>query len=326
MDFDLFDIELFINIAEATSLTGGAVRSHISIPAASTRIKNIEDKLGTKLLYRTRSGITLSPSGQAFLLRGRLVLQQLQYLLGDLQNHAPGAKGHVRISGATVALTDYLPAPLRTYLTAHPEVMIDLRERNARDTVCEVRDGSADIGFICSFGYPIPTEGLEAVPYRRDPLVLVTAVNHSLAARKTISFIETLDFNYVSLFATSTTHATLERAACAAHKPLKVRLNVSNFEAVCRMIEPNIGIGVVPESIAIRNARARAIRIIPFSDDWAKTRNVQILVRSRKSLPSFVRELIASVIYDSECDAVQVPIDTKASGSQSKKLTPGPAF
>ena len=78
MDFDLFDIELFINIAETRSLTGGAVRSHISIPAASTRIKNIEDKLGTKLLFRTSSGVTLSPSGQAFLRRGRLALQQLQ--------------------------------------------------------------------------------------------------------------------------------------------------------------------------------------------------------------------------------------------------------
>jgi DNA-binding transcriptional LysR family regulator len=322
MDFDLFDIELFINIAETTSLTGGAKRSHISIPAASTRIKNIEDKLGTKLLCRSSSGVTLLPAGQAFLLRGRLVLQQLQFLLGDLQEHTPWAKGHVRISGATVALTEYLPACLRTYLAARPEIMIDLRERGARDTVREVRDGSTDIGFVCSFGYPIPAEGLEVMPFRRDPFVLVAAVNHSLAARKMISFIETLEFDYVSLSATSTTHATLEGAASAAHKPLKVRLNVSNYEAVCHMIEPNIGIGVVPESIAIRNAKTMAIRIIPLSDDWAKMRNVQIFVRSRQLLPSFVRELLASVIHDSDCDAGK-PIGTKQSGPRSKPFTAG---
>jgi DNA-binding transcriptional LysR family regulator len=323
MDFDLFDIELFVNIAEANSLTGGAVRSHISIPAASTRIKNIEDRLGTKLLCRTRSGVTLLPSGEAFLLRGRLVLQQLQYLLGDLQEHAPGAKGHVRISGATVALTEYLPDCLRTYLAARPEVMIDLRERSAQETLRDVREGSADIGFVCSFGSPIPTEGLEAVPYRRDPLVLVTAANHCLAARETVSFIETLGFDHVSLFPTSTSRATLEGAASAAHKLLKVRLNMSNFETVCRMIESNIGIGIVPESIAIRNAKTMTIRIIPFSDDWPKLRNMQILVRSRQSLPSFVRELIASVIHDSDCDGVQLQIDTKACRPRSKALTPG---
>jgi DNA-binding transcriptional LysR family regulator len=321
LDFDLFDIELFINIAETSSLTGGAVRSHISIPAASTRIKNVEDKLGTKLLCRTRSGVTLSPSGQAFLLRGRLALQQLQYLLGDLREYAPGVKGHVRISGATVALTEYLPACLRTYLAARPEVMIDLRERSARDTVRELRDGSTDIGFVCGFDNPIPSEGLEGVPYRRDPFVLVTAVNHSLATRKTISFVETLEFDYVSLFATSTTHATLEGAAGALHKPLKVRLNVSNFEEVCHMIEPNIGIGIVPESIAIRNAKTMAIRIIPFSDDWARMRNVQIFVRSRQSLPCFVRELIASVIHDSDCEAVHVPAGTKSRSPRSKTFS-----
>jgi DNA-binding transcriptional LysR family regulator len=325
MDFDLFDIELFINIAETNSFTGGAVRSHISIPAASARIKNIEDKLGTRLLFRARSGVTLSPSGQAFLHRGRLALQQLQYLLGDLREHAPGAKGRVRISGATVALSEYLPPSLRTYLAARPEVVIDLRERSARDTIREVRDGSADVGFVCSFGHPIATEALEAVPYRRDPLVLVTAVNHILAPRKAISFIETLEFEHISLFATSTTHATLEAAASAAHKLLKVRLNVSNFEKVCEMVETNIGIGIVPESIAIQNAGIRAIRIIPFTDEWAKMRNVQILVRNRESLPSFVRELIASVVHDSDRDAMQESPGTKHRGSRSKAGVAGVA-
>lgn len=322
MDFDLFDIELFINVAETGSLTGGALRSYISIPAASTRIKNIEDKLGTKLLYRTKSGVTLTPSGEAFLMRGRLALQQLQYLVGDLREHAPGMKGHVRMAGATVAVTEYLPACLRNYLVARPDVVIDLRERCARDTMREVRDGSVDVGFVCAFGHPIPAEGLETVPYRRDPMVLVTAVNHSLATRKTVSFAETLDFDHVSLFATTTTHSTLEVAASAARKPLKVRLNVSNFEKVCQMIEANIGIGVVPESIAFRNAKTMAIRIIPFSDDWTKMRNVQIFVRSRQSLPPFIRELIASLIHDSDFGMVPLPESIKQRGSRSKSLAP----
>jgi DNA-binding transcriptional LysR family regulator len=286
----------------------------------------MEDRLGTKLLCRTRSGVTLSPAGKVFLIRGRLVLQQLQFLLGDLQKLAPGAQGHVHISGATVALTDYLPGSLRSYLAVHPEVVIDLRERGARDTVREVGEGSADIGFVCSFGCPIPTDGLETIPYRRDPLVLVTAVNHSLATRKTVSFVETLDFDYVSLFATSTIHATLEGAASAAHKPIKVRLNAGNFEAVCQLIESNIGIGIVPKSIAVRNARTMAIRIIPFSDDWTKMRNVQILVRDRKSLPSFVRELIASVIHDTDCAEVQVPIDRNQRNIRSTTIAPGLAI
>ena len=55
--FDLPDIKLFVNIAEANSLTRGAERSHMSLPAASIRIKNLEEGLGVKLLYRTSQGI-----------------------------------------------------------------------------------------------------------------------------------------------------------------------------------------------------------------------------------------------------------------------------
>ena len=75
LDFDLVDIALFINIAETNSLTHGAERSYLSVPAASTRIKNIEDRLGLKLLYRTRLGVDLTPAGETFLFHGRLIIQ-----------------------------------------------------------------------------------------------------------------------------------------------------------------------------------------------------------------------------------------------------------
>ena len=73
--FDLPDIRLFVNIAEANSLTRGAERSHMSLPAASIRIKNLEEGLGVKLLYRTSQGVTLTPPGQAFMHHARLVVQ-----------------------------------------------------------------------------------------------------------------------------------------------------------------------------------------------------------------------------------------------------------
>jgi len=67
MHFDLIDLRLFVNISEQNSLTGGAERSHMSLPAASARIKNLEDSFGTRLLHRTGQGVTLTPPGQALL-------------------------------------------------------------------------------------------------------------------------------------------------------------------------------------------------------------------------------------------------------------------
>jgi DNA-binding transcriptional LysR family regulator len=70
---------------------------------------------------------------------------------------------------------------------------------------------------------------------------------------------------------------------------------VSNFEALCRMIEADIGIGVLPESAAHRHNKSMAIRIIPMSDERA-VRNLQICVRARRSLHIVARELIKLLI------------------------------
>ena len=77
LHFDLADLRLMVRIAEANSLTRGAEASFLSLPAASTRINNLEESLGAKLLYRTSQGVTLTPPGQAFVHHARVVLAQL---------------------------------------------------------------------------------------------------------------------------------------------------------------------------------------------------------------------------------------------------------
>ena len=295
MHFDLVDIQLFANVGETNSLTRGAERSHMSLPAASMRIKNLEESLGAKLLYRASQGVTLTPPGQAFLYHARVVLQQLEHLRGDMQEYAQGVKGHVRIFANTTAITEFLPAVLRTYLATHPDVNVDLRERLSHDIVRAVTEGTADIGIVAG---SVRTEGLEVLPYRKDRLVLATAATHPLAQRKKIGFAETLEFDYIGLPEASAIHAFLNQAANDVHKALKIRIQVGNFEAVCRMIEANVGIGMLPESAARRYAQTMAIRIVQLTDAWA-VRNLQICVRSLQMLPIFSRELIDLLVADS---------------------------
>jgi DNA-binding transcriptional LysR family regulator len=139
--FDLVDIRLFVNIAETSSLTRGAEQSNISLPSASTRMKNFEDSLGVKLLNRTGHGITLTAAGQMFLHHARMVLKQLEQLNGDLQEYVRGVKGHVRIYANASAITEFLPLALPSFLAAHPDISIDLRERLSPDIVRQSRTG-----------------------------------------------------------------------------------------------------------------------------------------------------------------------------------------
>jgi len=156
--FDLVDLRLMVRVAEANSLTKGAEASHISLPAASTRIKNLEESIGAKLLNRHSQGVTLTPPGQAFVHRARLVLGQIEHLRGDLQEYASGIKGHLRVYANTTALGEFLPEVLKRYLATHPDVNIDLQEKLSNEIVRAVIDGKTDIGIVAG---SVRTESLQ---------------------------------------------------------------------------------------------------------------------------------------------------------------------
>lgn len=294
MHFDLADLRLMVRVAEANSLTRGAEAAHLSLPAASTRIKNLEESVGTKLLFRTSQGVTLTPPGQAFVQHARTVLAQLENLTGDMQEYAKGVKGHLRVAGSTTALSEFLPPVLSAYLRSHPDVNIDLRERLSHDIVRAVSEGQVDIGIVSG---PVRTEALQAIAYRSDRLVLVVARDHALASAESVPFERTLDFDHVGLHEGSGIHAFLRQVSASVHRTLRMRIEVGNFEAACRMIEAGIGIGIVPRSAAMRHAERLAIRLVALADAWSLRRQF-IVVRQLDALPSFGRDLVDLLVED----------------------------
>ncbi|SCU88758.1 Transcriptional regulator, LysR-family [Cupriavidus necator] len=294
MRFDLVDLKLFTHIAEAQSLTGGAQRSHLSLAAASTRIKNLEEHVGVKLLSRSSQGVKVTGAGETLLAHARRVLRQLEQLSGDLQEYAAGVKGHVRVFANTTAMSEFLPAVLRSYLVSHPDVTIDMHERLSPDIVRAVQEGMVDIGIIAG---NVRTEGLEVMPYRRDRLVLATALSHPLAERGSVDFIDTLDYDFIGLPEASAIHNFLLRAATDLQRTLRWRVQVSNFETACRMIEANVGVGVLPETTASRHAKTMALRIVQLNDEWAE-RKLQVCVADLGALPLFARKLVDLLVED----------------------------
>jgi len=291
--FDLVDLRLMVRVAESNSLTRGAEASHMSVPAASTRIKNLEESFGTKLLYRTSQGVTLTPPGQAFVQHARVVLGQIEHLRGDLQEYASGIKGHLRVFANSTAL-EFLPPVLRGYLLRHPDVNIDLRERLSHDVVRAVTEGQTDIGLVAG---NVRTESLEVIEYRREHLALVVPRGHALATGEPVNFAQALEYDQVGLHEASALHAFLRNICDGLHRRMKLRIQVSNFEAACRMIEATVGIGVIPETAARRHAQTMAIEIVPLADEWA-VRQLCICVRSLDALPAFARDLVLALERD----------------------------
>lgn len=292
MDFDLLDLRLFHSVAQLSSITHAAAAQHLSLAAASARIKALEQHAGTPLLYREARGVRLTPAGEAFLHHTRAILRSTEQLGAELHDYGRGLRGHVRIHANTTAVTDILPTILPAFLKANPKVNVELQERPNAEVALGVRDARADVGIVAG---EVDTLGLRAIHFSTDRLVLVVPRGHRFARRKSIAFAETLDEPQVGMAPASTLQSFLAGVTERLGKPLQLRVQLASFDAVCAMIAAGVGIGVVPESSARRNVQALGLVQVELSDAW-RVRERYVLVREGEALPAHAQALVEALL------------------------------
>ena len=219
----------------------------------------------------------------------RGVLRQANQLRADLQKYGGGLRGHLRVFANTTAVTDFLPEILPGYLADNPKINTDLQENPNAEIARGVLDGRADIGIVAG---KIDTPGLQTIRFSADRLVLTVAKNHRFARRKSIAFAETLDEDVVGMQQGSTLQTFLAQVVDALGKPLKLRIQLSSFDTICRMI--GAGAGIVPESAVSRNQVAAVIALVKLSDAWS-VRGRFILARDRNALPRYAESQIETL-------------------------------
>ncbi len=290
---DLIDLSLFRHIAETGSITAGAAKANLALAAASARLRRMEDAVGARLAERDRRGIALTPAGQTLLVHARLMLAQadrMQEALGSHAggSHAGGASGHIRMLSNTNALTEFLPDALGRFLAAHPRVTVDLQERLSDEIVGLVAEGVAELGIVAATA---DLGALETFPFAIDRFVLVVPKGHVLASRESIGFADMLDLDQVGLDQASALQRFLAERAARIGGRLRLRVRLRSFDAVCRMVEAGVGVGIVPETMARAAARTLAIAAVPIADEWA-VRELRLCVRSMVELPPHTRQLV----------------------------------
>jgi molybdate transport repressor ModE-like protein len=288
MRFDLADLSLFRHIVEAGSITHGAERAHLALAAASTRIRNMEDALGAPLLKRGRQGVTPTQAGRTLLQHARAILRQAERLHEDLSAYGGGLGGQIRVLSNTNALTEFLPEALSSFLAAHPSVSVDIEERLSDEIVGLIAEGVADLGVIAG---TVDAGALETYPFRRDRFVLVVSQDHPLARRAKIGFKEVLEHDFVGLDRASALQRFLAGKAVRIGRPLRLRVQLRSFDAVCRLVECKVGVGIVPETTARRVSKTMAIAVVPLADTWA-VRELTICTRKIEDLPLYARQLV----------------------------------
>ncbi|PMV83022.1 MULTISPECIES: LysR substrate-binding domain-containing protein [unclassified Pseudomonas] len=291
MHFDLTDLRLYLNILDTGNITAGAARSHLSLAAASARIRAMESSLGIDFLERGRRGVTPTPAGKALAKHARALLQQAERLQQDLAEYAKGVKGQVRLLCNTTAITEYLPELLADFLREHPNLDIDLQELPSARITHALRQGAADLGIVSD---AVDTDDLHTRPFREDPLVLILPPDHPLADQPSLTFADTLNHDYVALGASSALAIHVEEQALHIGQRMPIRIRADGFDGVIRMVAHGAGLAIVPRVAIERWPQVQGVTTRALPEDWAN-RTLKICARDVDSLPGYARALLEAL-------------------------------
>lgn len=285
---DIDSLALFVRAAELRSLTKAAEASHIGLAAASRRMALLEHRFKTALLERSPRGVEVTAAGASLLPHAKALLHAINEMQADMRDHADGRKGALRILANTSVMTESLPADLAAFSRLNPDVRLLVQERWSSEIVRDLQAGEADIGIVVE---GILTDGLETRTYSTDRIALLMPAAHPLASVPEMKFADVLDDDLVALESSASMMRLLTEQAVIEGRTLQLRVQVRSFEAVCRMVQAGLGIGILPFEGSSVMGQALGLVVRPLAESWAE-RAMLVCVKKERMGNSSVMKLV----------------------------------
>ncbi|GGI20963.1 LysR substrate-binding domain-containing protein [Bradyrhizobium guangdongense] len=245
---DLRQVRYFIAVAEERSFTAAARRLNLSQPPLSQHIQALEAELGTQLLYRTSRKVELTQAGEAMLLRGRAILQQVKSAEDEVRSIGAGLIGTLDLGATGSILRGRLAELLAAYREVAPLVRMTVHEQAPALQIAALLNRTTNISLIR--GIPGERDLTSKLAWREE-VVLAVPRSHRLAKRKRVALGELASEEHVILDPDSSDFARYVQTCCvdAGFLP-KVSQQVVDAQSIPSLIAAGFGVALVPQSIA----------------------------------------------------------------------------
>jgi DNA-binding transcriptional LysR family regulator len=187
-------LRYFLAVAAELNFTRAANKLHISQPSLSAQIRQLEAQLGVSLLRRNTHAASLTEAGQALSDRGPAALAGLEQAWEAARQVGRGEAGTLRLAYTLSAGHDTAPQLVQALHDTYPQITVTTEVLPTPNVLLAVRDGRADVGIARA---PAPMEGARLQALRDDPLGVLVAAEHPLAARPTVELSAVADYPLV---------------------------------------------------------------------------------------------------------------------------------
>lgn len=244
---DVESLRAFLAVAEVASFSLAADRLHLTQPAVSKRIAVLEHQLDARLFDRIGRTVRLTESGQLLLGRANSILQQVEDTERAVRNLAGQVGGQLSLATSHHVGLWRLPAVLRRYIEAHPDVSLDLHFMDSEIAHERIIQGELEMAIITLA--PVVHEKLIAEPIWRDELVFVAARDHPLTKRANLSLADLSEFSAILPDMTTFTGRIVKGMFEHHELPLIIGMSTNYLETIKMLIGVGLGWSVLPETM-----------------------------------------------------------------------------
>lgn len=249
---ELRHLRYFVMAAEEENISHAAARLHVSQPAVSRQIHNLEDELGVRLFDRAQHGLVLTPAGQAALPQAQAILRQTLFLEQSMHHLRTQEKtASLKIGFIPSALPGLLAEALKTYNRTHPHVCAKIFEMTPREQERALAKNEIDLALL---GAPraVLRERYQHRPIREAHMAIVVSAEHPLAHRQSLDLAELGAETFLSLDEEHfpRRHKSISTLFAKAGIKPKIALHASGLTELLGLVGAGVGIALIPDDVS----------------------------------------------------------------------------
>jgi DNA-binding transcriptional LysR family regulator len=256
---EIRQLKAFLAIAETGTFTAAAARVHVTQAAISMQIRQLETEVGAQLFVRAPRRVILTEAGEKLLPRAYTILREHDAAIDEIAALTGAHKGRLRIGSASAMVSsDPLPRFLRELRKKHSGAEVSVSSGTSAELVRQLLAGELDFAFV---SLPVEARGIQAETLSEDYLVAIASPRHRQAKQKVVSAYGLAGEKLILGERGGNTRRLIDNFFAQAGVTSKVAMELSRMAAIKRMVEEDMGVGIVPlQSVREEVAKGSLVR------------------------------------------------------------------
>jgi len=288
-DLKLDQLKTFTKVIRHGSFSAAAERLQLSQPAVSLQVRQLEKRLGVRLIERVGKRATPTAAGTELINHARRIEEAVSAALDAMATHASGTLGRVRIGTGATACIYLLPPVLRDLRQRFPTLEITVRTGNTADVLKALEENTLDIGLVT---LPAPGRMFEVTPVLDDAFVAITAAD-SDPLPDVVTPAVLANLPVVLYEAGGNTRRIVDEWFTRAGIALTPVMDLGSVEAIKELVGAGLGCAILPGTATRRTGERIPIVSYPLSPKLY--RELALVVRRDKTLTRGLRETIKAL-------------------------------